>query len=80
MFADYSSADQDFQVNFGDTIEASESLDVERLRVGVGYARPFAAIGSVCGRLSYDRTEFTGKLLTTADGQAIPAAPVPSAR
>jgi len=78
VFADYSSADQDFQVNFGDTIEAGESFDVERLRIGVGYALPWSDIGSVYGRLSYDRTEFTGRLVTTADGQAIPAAPVPS--
>jgi hypothetical protein len=65
VFADYSSADQDFRVSFGD-INATEGFDVERLRIGVGYALPLSDIGSVYGRLSYDRTEFTGSRVTPA--------------
>ncbi|MFU8822024.1 MAG: outer membrane beta-barrel protein [Gammaproteobacteria bacterium] len=65
VFADYSSADQDLRVSFGD-INATESFDVERLRVGVGYAFPLSNIGSIYGRLSYDRTEFDGSLVNTA--------------
>ena len=53
VFGEYSSTSQELEISDGiDTDEGD--FDVERWRIGVGYAYPFSPTASIYGRLSFD--------------------------
>jgi hypothetical protein len=62
LFGEYSKAGQDLRFleesTFGDRLDLGGDFDVERWRLGVGYALPATDTVKVYGRLSWDKTEF----------------------
>jgi opacity protein-like surface antigen len=58
LFAEYSTAGQDIKGSaFGITVKIDD-FDVERWRIGMGYAYPTSSVLSLYGRISYDSIKF----------------------
>ena len=59
-FGEYSSSDQDAEINgtlLGQPVAEGTGFDINRARIGVGYAWPFRQRFDLYGRVSFDWTE-----------------------
>ncbi|MFU8896969.1 MAG: outer membrane beta-barrel protein [Gammaproteobacteria bacterium] len=65
VFAEFSSADQDLRATLNGVSAGKDNFDVERLRLGLGYSLPLSNVNSVYGRVSFDRTEFSTRGVST---------------